>query len=70
MTSFRILNEIREAVRLAAAEGNNTPLFSALQKLEEGLRHLLVAAQWGADAHSFVHDNLRQAEKLLGIEYK
>jgi len=73
-TTFKIVDEIRrEAVRLVAAaggEGNNTTIFQHLQHLESGLRHLTVAAQWGADAHSFVAENLSEAERLLGIKYQ
>jgi cation transport regulator ChaC len=66
----RIKNEASRLAMAAGGEGNNTTIFQYLQHLEEGLRHLTVAAQWGADAHPFVSENLSEAERLLGIKYQ
>jgi len=38
------------------------------EKLENGIHHLWVAAQWGADSHPFLWAAISEARKELEIE--
>jgi len=71
-TQIEIIERLRdEVIRLATAagaEGNNTPALRWLDDLDEGIRHLIVAATAGADAHPYYRNNLDKARQLLGFE--
>ena len=62
-----LFDEVNRLAAAAGGEGVHTKALDWIRQVDEAVRLLLGAAEWGADAHPGFEKNVARAKELLGI---
>jgi hypothetical protein len=62
-----LFDEVNRLAAAAGGEGVHTKALDWIRQVDEAVRLLLGAAEWGADAHSGFEKNVARAKELLGV---
>jgi hypothetical protein len=62
-----LFDEVNRLAAAAGGEGVHTKALDWIRQVDEAVRLLLGAAEWGADAHSGFEKNVARAKELLRV---